>query len=78
MSREHARVTIAAMRDPDQEQLCGHGYAPGACPVCGAPGPSVGESWHALFDPELWVAAYTASSPEQPEVHVDLIGVPLS
>lgn len=78
MSRERESATIAAMLDLDQQKLCGHGYTPDDCPVCGAAAPDVGESWHALFDPQLWVAAYTASSREPPEVPVELVGVPLS
>jgi hypothetical protein len=78
MPRPREEATIATMRDLDQQKPCGHGYAADDCPVCGAPGPSAGESWHALFDPQLWVAAYAASSREPPEVPVELVGVPLS
>lgn len=66
------------MPDLDRRQLCGHGYPPHDCPVCGAPELGDGEPWQAVFDPQVWVAAYTASSREPPDLPVELVGVPLS
>lgn len=77
MSRPDRRVTIAEMVDLDQYQLCGHGYAADDCPVCGAGESAADEPWP-LFDPQVWVAAYAASSREPPDVPVELVGVPLS
>jgi hypothetical protein len=78
MSSRDPCGTIVGMLDPDPQQRCGHGYPPDDCPVCGAPERGTDEPWRAVFDPQVWVAAYTASSREPPEVPVELVGVPLS
>jgi hypothetical protein len=78
MSRGRGPSTIAEMPDPDRQQACGHGYPPGDCPVCGTSERGDGEPLQAIFDPQVWVAAYAASSREPPDLPVELVGVPLS
>jgi hypothetical protein len=69
---------MVEMVDLEVQQPCGHGYPRGDCPVCGVPEVDNEEPRRKLFDPQVWVAAYAASSREPLDLPADLVGVPLS
>jgi hypothetical protein len=62
---------IDGMLDPLDFVLCEHGREDGECPACGGDDASEPEA----FDVHRWAEAYLA---EQPDVPLELVGVPFS
>jgi hypothetical protein len=62
---------IDGMLDPLDLVLCEHGREDGECPACGGADRPEPEA----FDVHRWVEAYLA---DQPDVPLELVGVPLS
>ena len=73
MTAQMAPASIRTMFDRDQIVLCDHDREPRKCPICGGEKPE-----HHVFDPNMWVERYCATSRETTDIPRELAGMPLN